>query len=447
MKRAAIPLLALVVVACTSVPASAPIPIPTWTSRPYHTLYPTHTPYPTNTPPPAPTAQPTSMLQPTNTPRPTPMPRSTTAETPEPAGPLSPAPPVEELKLKWGVPFGSSALVAGICSELARTAEQSRAGGITEAEGQAAVMAATSVLDAVADSVARWTPSQGQESYKGVLERQIGQVRAVTAQWMNEKAPPVDASVSLGACAEAVQDTIWRITEAMIADGFSEDTIQEMVDESTAVLAESAEPGDDATAPTVAPESTAASTPGGELAGLEILGHQSYIRGQWFHIVGEVRNNANTPMGSVEVAATLYDNSGRVTGTGSTFTLLDVIPPGGKAPFDIGTDEWPGTADYKLQVQGQPDHLPRQDLVILSHDHYVDGGWFHVRGEVKNTGTTPAVFVRLIVTLHDAAGDVVALDFAFTRLVVVPPGGTSPFETGTDHWPGFDHYEIQVQGQ
>jgi len=349
----------------------------------------------------------------------------------------------EELKRTWSVPFGSSALVDGVCSELVRTAEQSKAGGIAEAEAQAVAMAAASVLDAVVESMAQWTPSQGQESYRGVLEQQIGQVRSVLVQWMNEGAQPTGASVSLGACADAMQDSLWRITRAMLADGFNEDTIQEMVDESTALLERSAGSGDDAYAPTVAPEST----PDGELAGLEILSHQSFMRGEWFHIVGEVRNNAGAPMGSVEVAATLYDNSGSETGTGSAFTLLDVIPPDGRAPFDIRTDEWVGTADYELQVQGQPDHPPRQDLAILSHDHYVYGGWLHVRGVVTNTGTTPAVFIRLVVTLYDAAGGVIGADFAYTRLVVLPPGGTSPFETGTDHWSGFDHYEIQVQGQ
>jgi hypothetical protein len=229
----------------------------------------------------------------------------------------------------------------------------------------------------------------------------------------------------------------------MLADGFNEDTIQEMVDESTALLERSAGSGDNAYAPTAAPEST----PDGELADLEILSHQSFLRGEWFHIVGEVRNNASTPMGSVSVAATLYDNSGSVTGTGFTFTLLDVIPSESRAPFDISTDEWAGTANYELQVQGRPDHLPRQGLVIVSHDHYVDRRWLHVRGAVKNTGTTPAVFVRLVVTLYDAAGDVVGVDFAYTRRIILPPGRTSPFEIGTDHWSGFDHYGIQVQGQ
>ena len=180
---------------------------------------------------------------------------------------------------------------------------------------------------------------------------------------------------------------------------------------------------------------------------LEIVSYQHYVDKEWLHIVGEVRNNLDTPMKYVKVVATLYDDSNKVVGVDYTFTELDVIVPDGKAPFETGTDQWAGATRYKLQVQGTPGRLPRQDLVILSHGSYTDGDWLHVRGEVKNVGATRAEFVKIVVTLYDAAGNVVGVDYTFTDLDVIPTGGTSPFETGTDHWPNFDHYEIQVEGR
>jgi len=51
------------------------------------------------------------------------------------------------------------------------------------------------------------------------------------------------------------------------------------------------------------------------------------------------------------------------------------------------------------------------------------------------------------VTLYDAAGKVVGVDYSYTTLDEIPPGETSPFETGTNHWAGTDHYDIQVQGR
>ena len=182
-------------------------------------------------------------------------------------------------------------------------------------------------------------------------------------------------------------------------------------------------------------------------ADLEILNYQHYVDTGWLHIVGEVRNNSNTPMEYVEVIVTFYDDSNKVVGVDNTFTELDVIPLSGKAPFETGTDQWSGATQYRLQVQGKSGRLPRQDFVILSHSSYADGGWLHVRGEVKNVGATQAKFVKIVVTLYDAAGNVVGVDYTFTDLDVIPAGGTSPFETGTDHWPNFNHYEIQVEGR
>jgi len=180
---------------------------------------------------------------------------------------------------------------------------------------------------------------------------------------------------------------------------------------------------------------------------LEILSHQSYMDAGWYHIVGEVQNNTDYPMEFVKIVATLYDENNKVVGTDFTYTDLGIIPPGGKSPFQTGTDKWAGTVSYKLQAQARQGSLPRQDLVIRSHESYVDGAWLHVHGEVENTGTTPAEFVKLVITLYDANNNVVGMDFTYTTLGTIPAGGTSPFESGTDHWPGFDHYEIQVQGR
>jgi len=179
---------------------------------------------------------------------------------------------------------------------------------------------------------------------------------------------------------------------------------------------------------------------------LEILSHQSYTDGGWFHVVGEVQNNSETAMDFVKIVITLYDESGGVVGTDFTYTELDVIPPGGKAPFSSGTDEFGDVASYEVQVQGSECDTPDQVLEVVSHDSYVDGGWLHVRGEVKNSGEADQEFVKIVVTLYDASGAVVGADFSYTDLDVIPAGGTAPFETGTDHFPNFDHYEVQVQG-
>jgi len=194
--------------------------------------------------------------------------------------------------------------------------------------------------------------------------------------------------------------------------------------------------------PTTAPESPTPRPPD-----LEILSHTSYTDAGWYHVVGEVRNNTSLPMEYVKIVVTLYDDAGTVVGTDFTYTELDVIPAGDKSPFQTGTDQWQGATNYKLQAQGREGSLPRQDLAIQGDQSYTDGIWLHIRGEVVNTGSTPAEYVKIVATLYDAAGNVVGTDFTYTSLDMIPAGGSSPFETGTDHWPEFHHYELHVQGR
>ncbi len=152
-------------------------------------------------------------------------------------------------------------------------------------------------------------------------------------------------------------------------------------------------------------------------------------------------------MGFCRIIATLYDDSGNVVGVSFAYTLVDVIPSGSKSPFEISTSHWEGATNYTLVVQGSEDVLPRQDLEISSHKSSQDGDYLTILGEVKNTGTTVAEFVRIIATLYDVDGKVVGVIMTYTSLDEIPAGESSPFEGSTSYFPNFDHYEIQVQGQ
>ena len=189
-----------------------------------------------------------------------------------------------------------------------------------------------------------------------------------------------------------------------------------------------------------------ANTPTPGTSPLEILSHHSYEENGLFHIVGEVRNNSVEPMESVQVVATLYDDANSIVGKGFAYTLLEVIPSDGKSPFETITGEYAGVTHYDLEAQGNPGSLPRQDVVVAGHRHYEEGGLLFVGGEVQNTGDSSAEFVEVIITLYDAAGNVVGTGFTYTFIETIPPGGKSPFETAIGHYPGFDHYEISIQG-
>ncbi len=177
----------------------------------------------------------------------------------------------------------------------------------------------------------------------------------------------------------------------------------------------------------------------------EILSHQSYENGNYYTIIGEVLNTADQPIGFVKVIATLYDDEDQVVGVDFTYAYLDAVSPQGKTPFELSTNHWEGAVRYELAVQASAADTPAQNLVVLSHDALLSGSRLTVTGEVQNNGTSDAEFVKLVITLYDAAGQVVGIGYTYTTLDKVPAGGTSPFETTVESLPGYDHYEIQVQ--
>jgi hypothetical protein len=123
--------------------------------------------------------------------------------------------------------------------------------------------------------------------------------------------------------------------------------------------------------------------------------------------------------------------------------------PGQKAPFDVIFDQYAGTADYQVQVQGQPaSDLPYTGLVVKNTGERVDDiNYWHLVGEVTNEGDDTAEFVQIVATLYDEAGIVVGTAFTFTDLDILSPGATSPFELTVGDEIDFARYLVQVQGQ
>jgi hypothetical protein len=57
-----------------------------------------------------------------------------------------------------------------------------------------------------------------------------------------------------------------------------------------------------------------------------------------------------------------------------------------------------------------------------------DVGYFHVFGEVKNTGDVWLEFVKITGTFRDPNGVIVDVIFTYTRVDKVPPGSAAPFD-------------------
>lgn len=136
------------------------------------------------------------------------------------------------------------------------------------------------------------------------------------------------------------------------------------------------------------------------------------------HIVGEVQNVGNQAVEYVRISATFYNSSNTVVETAFTYSDLNVILPNRKSPFDIlliDESQSSKVDHYELSVSFSTTVSKQQSLQILSHSSYIDGlGWFHIVGEVENTATGGATFVKVIATCYDESETVINKGFDYT---------------------------------
>ena len=82
-----------------------------------------------------------------------------------------------------------------------------------------------------------------------------------------------------------------------------------------------------------------------------------------------------------------------------------------------------------IAEEGSPITRPHTDLEIIGHSSEVDDyGYYHVIGELKNTGATDATFAEIVATFYGADGEVVAVGLIGTTVGTLGPGQTVSFD-------------------
>jgi len=183
-----------------------------------------------------------------------------------------------------------------------------------------------------------------------------------------------------------------------------------------------------------------------------IENHTSFLDSLgYFHVVGEVKNTGDVHTQFNKIIGTFYDSGGEVVATQLTFTIISVLAPGQKSPFDLLLFDIAQSAkvsSYKLFVScTQAGPLP-QGLEIESHSRYLDSiNWLHIVGEIKNIASEEATFVKIAATCFDHEGRVVYAGLGFSDPYDLNPGQTAPFEIliESDRASKVATYELQAQ--
>jgi len=153
------------------------------------------------------------------------------------------------------------------------------------------------------------------------------------------------------------------------------------------------------------------------------------------HVVGEVKNTGATSADFPEVTVSYENSSNVLLGTDFTYTEVDPIEPGEKAPFAVITSS-PPPGFTQVLVTGLYDEValspPNQDFTTTVTNSYVDDiGDTHIVGTVTNNNLTESQYVEVVFTFYNGSGAVADEDFTFVNTDAsadLGPGQTGTFE-------------------
>jgi hypothetical protein len=134
------------------------------------------------------------------------------------------------------------------------------------------------------------------------------------------------------------------------------------------------------------------------------------------HIVGEIINDSNKPINQVEINAVFYNDGNTVYQT-STENLTSIIMPEMKGAFDLIVIEDIGDIDhYTLDVSFKIAQ-PKEQVIEITSSEFTQGPVdnISIQGTVANNGEITANMVKVIATLYDRDGNVVAISQANTK--------------------------------
>jgi hypothetical protein len=193
--------------------------------------------------------------------------------------------------------------------------------------------------------------------------------------------------------------------------------------------------------------------PANAASGVSILSHTGYVDSSGdYHVVGEVQNTGDQAANLVTIDVAFYNSSDALIADRFDQTMLDIVLPQGKSPFDIALLDTTLSArvdHYMLNVTSSTADSVPANLEVLTDNSYVDNdGSMHIPGEVTNLGNEKATNVKLVVTYYNN-GTVVAATSKYLdpEEADLNPDQTKPFDLqlSEDRTSYVDSYEVTAE--
>jgi LysM repeat protein len=158
--------------------------------------------------------------------------------------------------------------------------------------------------------------------------------------------------------------------------------------------------------------------------------HHTPLGGFW--CLGEIYNTTGTDLEQAGVKITLLDEQGEVVTEAQDYVQIELLKPGGRAPFAIRFENAPQSFSSYLAApwKGVQGYVGNYYLDLVTADTEGKGeryAAYTVTGSVSNVGPEDTVDVTVTVTLYDALGRVIGTRRAPPEHNVIPRGGRTTF--------------------
>jgi hypothetical protein len=170
-------------------------------------------------------------------------------------------------------------------------------------------------------------------------------------------------------------------------------------------------------------------------------------------VYGEAVNNTGATQRINLIAGTFYNAQGQVVVTliqTSGYWPVDVLPSGGRVPFEMIA---PGTSDpasYTLAVQSQTSTAtPRTDFEFTRQGESIGDGLYCAQAAFRNPGADLSSYLYIVLILYNDQNNVINLSEAYEPSLAEIAGGQShDMEVCADPLGlTVDHYEWRAWGR
>lgn len=129
---------------------------------------------------------------------------------------------------------------------------------------------------------------------------------------------------------------------------------------------------------------------------------------------GDMVNNTGMTQAIAYLTGTFFDNQGQmIAGEEDTddYWPLQVVPPGGRVPFELTVYDIQSVADYNLAVVSQPSpETPRQDFEFLDLNSSTEAGNYCVTGKLRNPGGQLSDYLLVMAVIYDNQDTIINFD-------------------------------------